>query len=345
MANSIQNGIITYSGSKYKIIGETDTYYIGFAIKSGRSYLCRINKDLTGWKSKSIAEIIDLTKAIVNQDGSIIAIGNRYRTELIDFDCPGSYRTYNEAIICKYKSDLSIIDPNVCEYPFLVSGKDKGFYSDVYFKDIIKISPIVYAIIGHGIDINDSRKIVDIACNYNGNNVVSVVTTPNIVNTTIGETTLYTAKAIADSIFISDNRAIVLSNLENIKVHGESYLHGIKITSRSKNIIIRSELAQAIFGAKLVSYCRDDKSIFIIGDYQLTTKSDNESIIVHSKIQPKLYKVDIDMLKIESVIFIDHYDTISIEGERIILDVSYRDDSSEAPVKLELKKDLTRYID
>lgn len=344
MANSIQNGIINYNGTKYKIIGETDTYYIGFAVKSLRSVLCRINKDLTGWKSKSIAEIIDLTKAIINSDGSIVAIGNRSRTEVIDFDCPRSSRTYNEAIICKYKSDLSIIDPNVCEYPFLVYNESCGSYSDIYFKDIIQTDTDSYIVIGHGIDIDDQSKIVDIIGRYDNGNSVNIISISNVVNVSLSETTVFEAKSIADSIFVSGDNAVVMSRLENITNLGKTHLHGIKITSRSKNVVIGlNDLCQAIFGAKLVSYCHDDKSIFIIGDYQKTAKSDNGSVVIHSTIQTKLYKIDIDTLSIESVIFTEHYDTISVDGDKVIVDVANRDVDSNYPNKLELTKDLILY--
>ena len=75
VANSIKDGIINYSGTKYEIIGETDKLYIGFANVGPLPRICKINKDLTGGKSKQLPSQYFLDKAIIEDNGTIVVIG------------------------------------------------------------------------------------------------------------------------------------------------------------------------------------------------------------------------------------------------------------------------------
>lgn len=339
MANSIIDGIIRYNSVKYKIIGETDTYYIGFTVKSLRSVLCRINKDLTGWKSKSIATVIDLVKAVVNPDGSIVAIGSKPSQEFLDYHCPGSCRTYNDAIICNYKSDLSIIDPEDGLYPFIVCDRNfEPTYSDVYFKDIVKFNNS-FIIIGHAItNQTDCVNVRDMVCRYDGPKQVEII--PLLNHTDVNKAdTYFKAKAVSHTILVNDQQVEVVSQLENITDSDKSYLHGIKLSVALVNDdTFLLSLVQVIFGTRLISLCYDTDSIFILGAYQETTKSSNGSVVIHGKIQNRLYKVNRKSLNVETLMLPEPYDKLSIKEDVLELEIAYAD--PETSNVLRLTKDL-----
>jgi hypothetical protein len=334
MANSIKDGIINYSSVKYKIIGETDTYYIGFGIRSLRSVLCRINKDLTGWKSKSINVIIDLTKAVINSDGSIVAIGNKYTQEILDYDCPGSYRVYNESIICRYKSDLSTVDPETGLYPFIVCNKESHpAFNDIYFKDIIKFND-KYIIAGHVLTKNG--EILGIVCDYYGlrdfysSAMLNLLSLPGS-----SKRSPFQAKTVVESVLDNNDSVMVVSRLENVTHDGNSYLHGIKLSIVHPGSLA-TNLCQVLFGAKFMSMCYANDHLFILGAYQTTTKTNGGTITVHGKLQYKVYKVDRVNLSVETLILDGMYDKITLDGDKLVLEVEY--DDPETAGKLILDK-------
>lgn len=333
MANSIRDGIINYSSVKYKIIGETDNYYIGFGIRSLRSVICRINKDLTGWKSKSINMIIDLTKAIVNSDGSIIAIGSRYTQEILDYDCPGSYRVYNEGIICRYKSDLSIVDPETGLYPFIVCNKESNqAFNDVYFKDIIKFND-KYIIAGHVITKDD--RILGIVCDYYGLKDFDLSVMVNLLSLPgSSKQSLFQAKTVVESVLGNNDSVAVVSRLENVTHDGNSYLHGIKLSIVHPGSLA-TNLCQVLFGAKFMSMCYDNDHLFILGAYQTTTKTNGGAITVHGKLQYKVYKVDRVNLSVETLILDGMYDKIILDDDKLVLDVEYADPETASKLILD----------
>lgn len=337
MANSIKDGIITYNSSKYKIIAETDTYYIGTGIVKLRTVLCRINKDLTGWKSKSVSEIFDIKKAIINSDGSIVAIGDQYRHVVLDYNCPGSSQTFNDAVLLEYKSDLSLkrIDK--------ISIDKRSNITDTYFHDIIRVSD-GYIISCFGFNRNLSSIILlrDFNIKFSDDQFVCYSEVRDVVNSKDHDIEInYTSSTHSPCIINLKEWIITISKTEKIITQSEQFLHGIKLV-RFTSDDISDQLVNILFGSNLKSFVYDESHIFIIGDFQKTTINVTEqgNSIVHGHIQPKLFKINSD-LEVEDMIILNaSYDKLTIDGDKLICSCEYADPDN-AP--LMLNKNLTIY--
>lgn len=339
MANSIKDGIITYNGYKYKIVGETEEYYIGFLVKSLRSYLCRINKDLTGWKSKSINDVIDITKVIINQDGSMVAIGSMYEHFQYDIiHAPGSSCIYVKAIICAYNADLSMKQIGT-DHPYIVFNHQN--ITDSYFNDIQQ-SNDQYVITGYGLSRkadNASIESTSLILIMNKDFTYKHRYLHHIHNHC--DLVQFEGRSFAKRMIIKEN-IFIFSDLERIICGEDQFRQGLAI-SRLPQSNIGEYLNHVLFGSKLIDVTYDDEYFYILVESSITRNlsGDNASIIVHTKPVPKLIKINNDLVISDELILSEYYDKIYLSGDQVVVTFQYvSDDLQVEDQLLTLTKDL-----